>query len=252
MDVSGKIALVTGGSRGIGRAVAESFAKGGARVAVHYNKNKEAAEKTMDSLPGGPHTLVQAEISNAEEVRLMVDKVIDTMGRIDILVNNAGIFEEHPLQDVTYDVWQDHWQRTIGINLIGAANASYCVARHMKEIGGGKIINVTSRGAFRGEPEAPAYGASKAGQNAMSQSLAKALAPFNIFVYAVAPGWVVTDMTSDILETPAGKEIEGQSPMNRVARPEEVAQAVLMLASEGTDFMTGCILDINGASYLRS
>jgi NAD(P)-dependent dehydrogenase (short-subunit alcohol dehydrogenase family) len=252
MDFTGKIALVTGGSRGIGRAVAVSFAEGGARVAVHYNKNKEAAEKTLNLLAGGPHTIVQADVSNAEEVRQMVDKVIETMRRIDILVNNAGIFEGHPLQDVTYDVWLDHWQRTIGVNLIGAANASYCAARHMKEIGGGKIINVTSRGAFRGEPEAPAYGASKAGQNAMSQSLAKALAPFNIFVYAVAPGWVVTDMTADVLETPEGREIESQSPMNRVARPEEVAQAVVMLASEGTDFMTGCILDINGASYLRS
>jgi len=118
--------------------------------------------------------------------------------------------------------------------------------------GGGKIINITSRGAFRGEPDAPAYGASKAGLNAFSESMAQALAPHNIFMYAVAPGFVETDMAASVLSGPGGDAIRAQSPLNRVARPEEVAGVVLFLAAEGTDYLTGSIIDVNGASYLRS
>ena len=252
MDFSGQIVLVTGASRGIGRAVAAAFAERNARVIVHYHQNQQAAQHTLDSLPGGPHMLIQADVSDADAVKQMVEAAIQTMGKIDILVNNAGIFEEHLVFDVNYDVWQDKWRRTIDTNLMGAANASFCVAQYMKKAGGGKIVNVTSRGAFRGEPEAPAYGASKAGQNAMSQSLAKALAPHNIFVYTVAPGWVETDMSVEALASPEGDSIRNQSPLGRVAKPEEVAEAVVFLASKGTDFMTGCILDVNGASYLRT
>ena len=118
--------------------------------------------------------------------------------------------------------------------------------------GGGRIVNVSSRGAFRGEPEAPAYGASKAGLNQMSQSLAKALAPHNIFVGVVAPGFVETEMAKTKLEGESGVQIRSQSPLNRVAMPDEVARAVLFLAAPGTEFMTGAIVDVNGASYLRS
>ena len=252
MEFSEKVVLVTGGSRGIGRAIAEMFAAKGARVAVHYNRNYKAAQKTLRILHGKGHMMIQADVASADKVEAMVDFVAAKMGRIDILVNNAGIYEMHPPDSVDYAFWQDSWRRTIDVNLIGAANASYCAARQMMKQGGGKIVNVTSRGAFRGEPEGPAYGASKAGQNAMSQSLAKALAPHNIFVYAVAPGWVATDMAAEFLTGPAGENIRSQSPLKRVASPEEIARAVVMLASEGTDFMTGCILDVNGASYLRS
>jgi NAD(P)-dependent dehydrogenase (short-subunit alcohol dehydrogenase family) len=252
MEFSDKVALVTGASRGIGRAVAAALAEKGARVAVHYNRNEAAADETLGSLKGGPHLKVRADVAEPQAVSGMVERVIAAMGRIDILVNNAGIFEEHLLTSVSFQDWINSWRRTIDTNLMGSAHAAYCAARHMMEIGGGRIVNVTSRGAFRGEPEAPAYGASKAGQNAMSQSLAKALAPHNIFVYAVAPGWVKTDMAEEALAGPEGDAIRGQSPLNRVATPEEVARAVVFLASEGTDFMTGCILDVNGASYLRS
>jgi len=252
MEFSGQVVLVTGGSRGIGSAVAKMFAAKGALVVVHYNRNKSAAEETLKSLSGEGHMIVRADVANADDVKDMVDTVVTGLGRLDVLVNNAGIYEMHPLESVGYKFWQDSWRRTIDVNLIGAANSCYCAARQMMKQGGGKIVNVTSRGAFRGEPEGPAYGASKAGQNAMSQSLAKALAPHNIFVYAVAPGWVATDMAADHLAGPDGEGIRGQSPLNRVASPEEIARAVVMLASEGTDFMTGCILDVNGASYLRS
>lgn len=252
MDFSNKVVLVTGASRGIGRAVAQQFAHHGARVAVHYHRNREAAEETLASLAGGPHAAFQADVADAGAAQRLVEDVIEEMGTIDILVNNAGIFEHHPVPDVDYAEWQDVWQRTLGVNLLGPANLSYCVARHMIERGGGRIVNVSSRGAFRGEPKAPAYGASKAGLNAMSQSLAKALAPHNVFVYVVAPGWVETDMASPSLAGPEGEAIRQQSPLGRLAQPEEVAGTVVFLASEGTDFLTGCIVDINGASYLRT
>jgi 3-oxoacyl-[acyl-carrier protein] reductase len=182
----------------------------------------------------------------------MVLQAIAQLGHIDILVNNAGIYQDHPLNETSYEEWQTVWQQTININLIGAVNVSYCVARHMIERQSGRMINVTSRGAWRGEPTATAYGASKAALNSFSQSLAQHLAPHNIYVMAVAPGYVETEMSRVVLDSPVGFEIREQSPLNRVARPVEVAHTVLFLASIGSEFLTGGIVDVNGASYLRS
>lgn len=252
MSFANKNVLITGASRGIGRTIAHKFAELGARVAVHYHQNHQAAEQTLDQLPGGPHLLVQADVAAPQPVRDMVGTVVREMGTIHVLVNNAGIYERYPIVDSTYEEWRETWERTIRINLMGPANVSFCVAQHMREHGGGKIVNVSSRGAFRGEPHAPAYGASKAGLNALSQSMAKALAPYNIFIYVVAPGFVETEMSSPLLSGPEGDAIRGQSPLGRVALPEEVVCTVVFLASEGTDYLTGCIVDINGASYLRS
>ncbi len=252
MDFNHKTVLVTGASRGIGRAIARQFAEGGARVAVHYRAGRDAAAETLAALPGGPHLTVQADVADAAAVERMVEAVVAGLGRLDVLVNNAGIFESHPPAAVSYDEWQKRWRRTIETNLLGAANASWCAARHMIRQGGGRIVNVSSRGAFRGEPDAPAYGASKAGLNAMSQSLARALAPHGIFVGAVAPGFVTTDRVAGRLDGPEGEDIRRQSPLGRVATPEEVAYAVAFLASAGAEFTTGAIIDVNGASYLRS
>lgn len=252
LEFTDKVVLVTGSSRGIGRAIAQLFAAHGARVAVHYHESRAAAEATLAELPGGPHLLVQANLTDPAAVAAMIDAVVAGAGRLDILVNNAGIYEDHPLAEVSYEEWQASWQRVIDANLIGAANACYCAARHMIALGGGRIVNVSSRGAFRGEPTGPAYGASKAALNAMSQSLARYLAPHNISVGVVAPGFVQTDMAREALSGQSGVEIRAQSPFNRVARPEEVAYAVLFLASEGAEFMSGAIIDVNGASYLRT
>lgn len=252
MDFTGKVVLVTGASRGIGREIAKQFAEKGARVAVHFNQNRDAADFTMQQLTGAGHMIVQADMANSEAVKTMVDSVVLEMGRLDVLVNNAGIYEDHPIDEVDYDTWREKWQNIIQANLVGAANAMFCASVHMIEQGGGRIVNVSSRGAFRGEPTAPAYGASKAGMNAMGQSLAKSLAPYNIFVGTVAPGWVRTDMATHALEGDDGESILKQSPLGRVAEPEEVAYAVLFLASDGAEFMTGTIIDVNGASYLRS
>lgn len=252
MDFTERVVLITGASRGIGRAIAQRFAAHGARVAVHYNRDREAAEQTLASLAGGPHHLFQADVGRAEAVQQLTDAVARDMGRIDVLVNNAAINEWQPILRVDYDKWNDVWQRTLATNLLGPANLMFHAARHMEKQGGGHIVNISSRGAFRGAPKSPAYASSKAALNAMSQSLAQALAEQNIFVYVVAPGFVETDMSASILASPRGDAIRQQSPLNRVGRPEEVASLVVFLASGEADFATGTIVDVNGASYLRS
>ncbi len=252
MDFSGKHVFVTGGSRGIGRAVAGAFASRGARVAINYLCNQEAAEETIASLDGGPHMAVQGDVSDPQAVRRMIEAVTESFGALDIVVNHAGIYVYHRLEEVRYDDWQQAWQQTLATNLVGPANVAFCAARYMIEHGGGRIVNVSSRGAFRGEPEGPAYGASKAGLNSMSQSLAQRLAPHGVFVGVVAPGFVDTELAARVLDGPNGDAIRAQSPLGRVAKPEEVAHAVLFLASEGSEFSTGTIIDVNGASYLRS
>ncbi len=252
MELSGKVALVTGSSRGIGREIARELAAKGARVAVHYRADREAAQETLASLGGGPHAVFGADVADADSARDLVEVVAGEMGSIDVLVNNAAIFDAHPVSEVDYEGWQDAWSRTIATNLVGPANLCFLAARHMMGRGGGRVVNVSSRGAFRGEPETPAYGASKAGLNAMSQSMAQALAPHGVFFYVVAPGFVETDMASILLRGPEGEGIRSQSPLGRVASPEEVARTVAFLASDAPDFMTGAIVDVNGASYLRS
>jgi NAD(P)-dependent dehydrogenase (short-subunit alcohol dehydrogenase family) len=249
---TGRGVLVTGASRGIGSAVARMFADAGDRVAVHYGRSAEAAESVRSSLPGDGHVTVQADMGDPEAVRRAVDSAADRLGRLDVLVNNAGIFVASPPLEVSYEEWQATWSRTLATNRVGAANASYCAVPHMIAAGGGVVVNVSSRGAFRGEPDNPAYGASKAGMNALGQSLALALASHDIRVGTVAPGFVETDMAREILDGPEGDRVRGQSPFGRAARPEEVASAVFWLASEGARFASGTIIDVNGASYLRN
>ena len=243
--------LVTGGSRGIGAAVARAFAARGDRVAVHYRDAAAAAEAVLAGLPGDGHAVVRADLTDADAVRAMVDEAAGRLGGLDVLVNNAGVYVPHPVLATSYEEWQEAWRATLGVNLVGAANATWCAARHMMARGGGRIVNVGSRGAFRGEPAHPAYGASKAGLHAFGQSLAIALAPHGITVASVAPGYVATDMTAEELATPAGHAIRAQSPFNRVATPEEVAAAVVYLASPEAAWSSGAVLDLNGASYLR-
>jgi len=247
-----KIVLITGSSRGIGAATALKFAGSGATVITHYVKDQYKARQNFEKLPGTCHMLLQADLSVPDEVKRMFDKIIRQKGKIDILVNNAGIYEETRWWELDYEEWQRHWERTISINLSGMANLSFLVAKQMIAHGEGKIINVSSRGAFRGEPHALPYGAGKAAMNAFGQSMAWALADKNVQVYTIAPGWVDTDMTHEILQSERGKAVAAQSPMNRVATPEELANAIIFLASPGLEYMTGCILDMNGASYLRS
>ena len=243
--------LVTGASRGIGRAIAQAFAGQGDRVAVHHRDSAALAEEVVAALPGRGHTIVRADLADAGAVRRMVDAAAGDLGGLDVLVNNAGIYVWHPITEVSYERWQEAWRETLAVNLTGAANVTWCAVQYMKQTGG-RIINVTSRGAFRGEPRNPAYGASKAGLNSFGQSMARALAPYGISVASVAPGYVETEMAAADLASERGEDIRRQSPFNRVATPEEIAAAVVYLASDAAEWASGAILDLNGASYLRS
>jgi 3-oxoacyl-[acyl-carrier protein] reductase len=240
--------LITGASGGIGAAIAGALALRGVRLVLHYGADREGAEATRQSLGGEGHLLVQADLSDAGAVERLWREASAAF-RIDAVVNNAGIFPNHAPLATDYPEWAAAWQRTLAINLAAPAHLSYRAARAMVEQGGGRIVNISSRGAFRGEPSAPAYAASKAGLNALSQSLAKALAPKGVYVFVVAPGWVSTRRVAQHVED---KAVLADQPLGRVARPEEVAQVVTWCALDAPASMTGAILDVNGASYLRS
>ena len=243
--------LITGAGRGIGRAIAIAFAEEGANIGINYVSNSAAAEETRQALPDGDHVLLQADISDPTEARTLVESAIEQLGHLDIVVNNAAVHEHHPIATTSYEDWLLEWKRTIQTNLVGGANVTFCAARHMIERRSGRILFVSSRGAFRGEPDQPAYGASKGAINSFGQSMALALAPYNIGVGLVAPGFVQTDMVADLLSSPKGDAIRAQSPFGRVARPEEVANAILYLADPKSIWSSGAIIDVNGASYFR-
>jgi NAD(P)-dependent dehydrogenase (short-subunit alcohol dehydrogenase family) len=259
--------LVTGGSRGLGAAVSRLFAFWcGDRVAVHCRRSRSEAEALVGSLPGVGHVVVQGDLADPEAVRGFVAEAIEALGRIDVLVNNAALFAAEPdgdhrfdlsIADSSYDEWVAGWRRTVDVNLLGTANVTCLVAQHMIAVPPaaglpvGRIVTVGSRGAYRGEPRVPAYGASKAGVHAMSQSLAVALAPYGIACTAIAPGFIETEMAADALSGPAGDEIRAQSPFGRVATADEVARAIVALASPGAEWASGAVLDFNGASYLH-
>ncbi|MGA0009867.1 MAG: SDR family NAD(P)-dependent oxidoreductase [Candidatus Nanopelagicales bacterium] len=244
-----RTALVTGGSRGIGAAIARALAAEGYRVVVHYGSSSQAAEEVLGSLDGEGHLLVQADLRSADQVREAVDAAAEHLGRIDVLVNNAGVFFSHPVDETSYEEWQRAWEETIAVNLTGPANVTWCAVRHMGR--GGRVINIGSRGAFRGEPHSPAYGATKAGIAAFGQSLAKYLGGRGIAVTTIAPGFVDTEMATEAMEGEGGEIRRAESPFGRIATAEEIAAAVVYLASADAEWASGGILDMNGASYLR-
>jgi 3-oxoacyl-[acyl-carrier protein] reductase len=241
-------ALVTGASGGIGAAICKVLASRGATLLLHYRSERAAAEAVRGALPGKGHALVQADLGDAGEV-LRAWQDLSAHHRVDVLVNNAGIFPDHPPLTTAYADWTTAWQQTLSTNLVGAAHLSFCAAQAMVQAGGGRIVSVSSRAAFRGEPTAPAYAASKAGLNAFSQSLAKALAPRGVYVFVVAPGWVATPRVAGAVQD---KAVIADQPLGRVATPEEVAQVVSYCALDAPASMTGAIVDVNGASYLRA
>ncbi len=254
------VALVTGGSRGIGTAIAEALAARGVRIALHFHTNRGAADAALARLPGAGHVAASADLADPASTMALWDEVAARLGPPDIVVNNAGIFLDHPPLTTNFADWHSAWQRTLATNLVGPANLSLLAAQAMAarpaplspDFGRGRIVNVSSRGAFRGEPDAPAYGASKAGLNGLSQSLARAVAGREIYVFCVAPGWVETEMATAHLAGPGGAAIVAQHPLGRVNRPDEVANAVAYCALEAPPAMTGGVIDVNGASYLRT
>jgi len=251
MKLNNKHILITGASRGIGKATAILMAKQGATIGLNYRTNDQAASETLAILQGSGHQLFKGDISETGIAEKLVGDFVKAFGKIDILINNAGVAIAHDTES-DFQNWKDAWSKTINTNLIAVADLSYWAANSMKKNGGGRIINVSSRGAFRGEPGQPAYGASKAGLNALSQSMAKELAKDKIYVFAVAPGFAKTDMGLDAITEEEKEKLIQESPFKRMAEPEEVAHAILHFTSEGSEFSTGAILDVNGASYLRT
>jgi NAD(P)-dependent dehydrogenase (short-subunit alcohol dehydrogenase family) len=252
-----RTALVTGASRGIGRATAIALSERGQRVAVHYGANRPAAEETLSLLHGDGHAIVGGDLSDPAVAEHVVGEAERALGGIDILVNNAGIAPgestDHPVEGTDYAEWQQRFTRMIDVDLIAPANLSYLVARSLIARGAsGVIVNVGSRGAFRGEPSAPAYAAAKAGLHALGQSLAVALAPHGIAVASVAPGFVATERQQPKLAAAGGEALRSQSPFGRVGTASEVAAAILYLTSPEAQWASGTILDLNGASHLRT
>jgi 3-oxoacyl-[acyl-carrier protein] reductase len=229
-------------------------------VALHYRNNRKAAAASLGNLAGTGHASFDADLSDPKEASLLWQRVSDSLGAVDILINNAGLYVFHPPLKTAYEAWQSAWRLTLAANLVAPADLSLLAAQSMaarqqpqvSEFGRGRIVNISSRGAFRGEPDAPAYAASKAGLNALSQSLARALAADGVYVYCVAPGWVETEMATSHLEGPDGQAILSQHPLGRVNRSDEVANAAVYCALDAPAAMTGCVIDVNGASYLRT
>ena len=245
----GRRAIVTGASRGIGLAIAQRLAADGYRVGLHYRSDADLARRVLDSLPGEGHLLAHADLREPDAARDLVDGIATQWGGLDVLVNNAGIFEAHPIDETDFEEWQRRWTEAIAVNLVGPANVTWAAVRHMGP--GSSIVNVGSRGAFRGEPNCPAYGATKAAIAAFGQSLARDLGRRGIAVTTVAPGFVDTEMAAEAMIGEAGEIRRAESPFGRIAEPDEIAAAVAFLASTESAWMSGSIVDANGASYLR-
>ena len=247
MILQGKVALVTGASRGIGQAIARAMAKEGARVAIVYNRSPEPAEKLVQEITqaGGEAIAFQADVKNFDAAQKIVDQVIEKWGQLDILVNNAGVIRDKLF--VTMDA--DDWNQVIGTNLGGAFNFSRAAGVVMMRARKGKIINISSvAGAFGGTGQVN-YSASKGGINSMTRALAAELAKRNVTVNAIAPGVIETEM-SQAVRNLVGDEMNKMIPLKRVGKPEEIAALAVFLASPAADYITGQVITIDGGLSL--
>jgi 3-oxoacyl-[acyl-carrier protein] reductase len=230
--------LVTGASRGIGAAALELLQSTGHNAAGHSSRGSE--------------TMLGADLSDpAAPAALWRDAIGRLGGRIDVLINNAGIYEE--VDDTASDeAWHRAWQRTLTINLQAAADLCRLAIGHFRELGGGRIVNVSSRAGYRGDSPAHwHYAASKAGLIGVTKSIARGYAAENIFAFAVCPGFTMTGMVEEYMESRGGQQVLAEIPLGRVAAPEEVAEAIRWLAIDAPPSATGSVIDVNGASYVR-
>jgi 3-oxoacyl-[acyl-carrier protein] reductase len=243
MRLKDRVAIVTGAARGIGKAVAWIFVREGAKV-VLVDVEKERLEALQEEIrkKGGQALAVPCDVSKASEVKQMVDQVQRVFGRIDILVNNAGIIRRGTIETVT----EEDWDQVIAVNLKGPFNCSKAVVDIMKKQGYGKILNVSSIAGKLGDiTSAPGYGPSKAGLDALTKTLARQLAAYGIHVNGVAPHAIETEMSAE-WSPERRKAIVDAIPLKRLGKPEDVAEAVLFLASDSAAFITGEIIDVNG------
>jgi NAD(P)-dependent dehydrogenase (short-subunit alcohol dehydrogenase family) len=250
LDLGGKVALITGASRGIGREAALRMAESGARVAVNYFRGAAEAEEVVSTIGAARSFAVRADMADPQQVADMVEETERRFGRLDILVNNAAVYGENLFEGDDYAAWRQGWQHTFAVNVFGAANAAFLAMRSMRRNGGGKVINVASRAAFRGETEFADYGASKAALVNFTRSIARACARDNIVATCVAPGFIDTEMARPELER-RGPEIVAQIPLGRVGSAADVAGVILFLASPMADYLNGATIDVNGGSWFH-
>ncbi len=248
IDLSGKAALVTGGSRGIGRATALLLARAGARVCVNYRVESPSANLVVEEIErdGGEAFALAADVSRRDEAEMLVSETASRFGSLDILVNNAGIWKGSPIEELS----DGEWAEMLSINLTGTFLCIREAVPFMKEAGYGRIVNVSSTAGQRGEALHAHYAATKGAVISLTKSLAVELAPHGITVNCIAPGWTVTDMTTESLAGEDAGKILDAIPLGRAARPEEIAGAILFLASDLASFVTGEILNVNGGAVL--
>ena len=247
--INGRKALITGGSRGIGRATAILFSKAGCDVAINYINQKTAADSVRRQVErlGRECLVFKTDVSQEEEVNLMIKEIIRKWNQIDIVVNNAGIWTYGEMGNMTKNTWEE----TLAINLSGVFHVCNAVVPLMKEKKRGWIINVSSTAGVRGEAFHSHYAASKGALISLTKSLAVELSPYNILVNCVAPGWVETDMCSKVFNSSGfRKRVQKSIPLNRIPLPEDIAGPILFLASDLARHITGEILNVNGGSVL--
>lgn len=251
IDLERKVVLVTGGSRGIGAATVRALCGAGASVVLHYGQSKTEAEEVADAAGGERCHLVSADLSVPSAIPKLWSDALACEGQIDVLVNNAGIMHPASVTD-SPEKWAEAWEKTLRVNLISLADLCREAILHFEARGGGTIINVASRAAFRGDdPEYMHYAASKGGIISLTRSIARGYAPDNILAFAVAPGFVETDMVTNLVQDQGKESLTRDNPMRDIAPPEDVANVISFLASGLAPHATGTTIDINGASYVR-
>ena len=245
-----RVVLVTGSSRGIGRATAVAAAREGARVAVTYNTNRSRAVEVAEAIgnAGGDCLCLAMDVSSRRTVTDAIGSILSKWGRLDVLVNNAGILEQKPFDDIT----DEDWDTTMAVNLRGSFTCSQESLRVFGKQKSGCIVNVSSVGGQMGGNKAPHYAASKAGMISMTKSLARIGAPLGVRVNAVAPGFIRTDIYDDIVSRSSEEEIAAKTLLGRIGTPQEVAAAVVYLASDEASYVTGHVLNVNGGLFLGS
>lgn len=250
IDLSNTSVLVTGASRGIGAAVARAMGKAGATVALHYRDQRERATALAAEI--GPSAEVfQADLSSVEECAALWQSVAARFGRVNALVNNAGIAMSSPLE-AAMEEWVGEWDTTMAVNLRAPAVLSRLAIGHFLQKGGGRIINISSRAAFRGDqPAYLAYAASKGGLVALTRSIARGFGKAGILAFNVAPGFTRTDMAKDFLDQYGEDYATNDIALQRLTEPDDIAPFVVFLASGLGDHSTGCTIDINAGSYVH-